>query len=196
MGCKVPYAELLAKTRETLNVLQICSYKFQGGVPMWTETTEGREYIEEVSKRIVTEFAPEELDLFDDLIAEYFVDPTPPDLSDSGGDDALAFGVGEVLVAVTPAAAAVVTAVLTHVLTEATEVIKEESAAKIKKGIKDIFGPEKKDKQDDDEPQPLTRDQLEQVKKLARRQAKKFGLEPDLANKMADALVGALVLAA
>lgn len=160
---------------------------------MWTETTEARKYIEEVSKRIVTEFASEELELFDELIADYFADPTPPDLSASGDDDPLAFGVGGVLVAVTPAAGAMVSAVLTFVLTEATEVIKEESAEKIKKRIKDIFSPEN---EDDDGPQPLTRDQLEQVKKLARRQAKRFGMEPDVANKMADALIGAIVLAA
>jgi hypothetical protein len=163
---------------------------------MWTETTEVRKYIEEVSKRIVSEFASEELELFDELIAEYFADPTPPALSDSGDDDPLAFGVSEVLVAVTPAAGAMVTAVLTYVLAETTEVIKEESAEKIKKRMKDIFSPEKEDKEDDDKPQPLTRDQLEHVKKLARRQAKKFGMEPDLANKMADALIGAIVLAA
>ncbi len=163
---------------------------------MWTETSEGQEYIKEVSKRIVTEFAPEELDLFDDLITEYFVDPTSPDLTKSRGDDALAFGVGEVLVAVTPAAAAMVTAVLTRVFTEVVEVIKEEeSGEKIKETIKGIFSREEKDSIDDDKPQPLTSDQLEQVKKLARRQAKKFGLEHDLANKMADALIGALVLA-
>lgn len=163
---------------------------------MWTETTEGRKFIKDISKHIVAESAPEELELFNELIAEYFADPTPPDLTDSGSDDALAFGIGEVLVAVTPAIAAMVTAVLTYVLTEATEVIKVESAEKIKKRIKNIFSPEKKDKEDSDRPQPLTKDQLEQVKKLARRQAKKFGMEPAQANKMAEALIGAIVLAA
>ncbi|GAI16876.1 unnamed protein product, partial [marine sediment metagenome] len=58
-----------------------------------------------------------------------------------------------------------------------------------------IFSPEKKDKEDNDRPQLLTKDQLEQVKKLARRQAGRFGMEPTQANKMADALIGAIVLA-
>lgn len=162
------------------------------GFPMWTETAEGRRYIGEVSKRIVTEVAPEELDLFDELIEEYFADPTPPDASAPTSDDPLAFGLGATLVAVTPAAAAIVSAVLTYVMTEAIKTIQEESAEAIKRKIKALFNPEKKD---DEGPPPLTRDQLEQVKKLARRQAKKFGMELDLANKMANALIGALVLA-
>ncbi len=48
---------------------------------MWTETTEGRKFIQEISRGIVGEVAPEEMDMFDELVMEYFQDPTPPNLS-------------------------------------------------------------------------------------------------------------------
>jgi len=43
---------------------------------MWTETTEGRKFIQEISRGIVGEVAPEEMDMFDELVMEYFQDPT------------------------------------------------------------------------------------------------------------------------
>ncbi len=160
---------------------------------MWTETTEGRKFIEEVSKQIVTEVAPEELDLFDELIEGYFEDPAPPDLSEAGSDDPLGFGLGGALVAATPAAAAVVSTVLTYVLTEALKTFQEESAEAIKTKIKKLFKPEE---EAEDEIAELTDEQLKQVRRLAIKQAKTFGMEADQAKRMADALIGALALAA
>lgn len=159
---------------------------------MWTETDEGREYIREISQDIVAELAPEELEFFDELIEEYFIDPTPPDLSDSEGDEQLGFGAGVVLATATPAAAAMASAVLTFILTEITKAVQKESTEVIKRTIKAIFNPEKQEKEG---PSPLTKEQLAQVKRLARRQAREFGMDADLARKMADALVGRLALA-
>src|SRR4051812_7590548 len=138
---------------------------------MWTETTEGREFIQEISKSIVIQVAPEEVELFDDLVMEYFENPTPPDLSASATDDPLGFGLSETLVAVTPAAVAIVSAVLSHLMTESVKAAQEESAEVIKKKIKALFSPEKKDegsaqKEGKDLPQ-LTKEQMEQVRKLA-----------------------------
>lgn len=70
---------------------------------MWTETTEGRKFVQEISKSLVIQIAPEELDLFDELVEEYFQDPTPPNVSSSTPDDPLGFGSAETLVAITPA---------------------------------------------------------------------------------------------
>lgn len=161
---------------------------------MFTDTPEGRKYIEDVSKHIVAEYASEELDLFDELMAEYIADPTPPDLSTSSEDDALAFGLNEVIVAVTPAATAMTTAVLAYIIKDFAPLIQEKSAEWIKANINRIFA-KKDEKKGDDGFQPLTRDQLKEVKRIARRQAKKFGMETDMAHKMVEALIGALVLA-
>lgn len=157
---------------------------------MWTETTEGRKFIEEISQGLVTQVAPEELELFDELMEEYFRDPTPPDLSTTTKDDPLGFGLAETLVAVTPAAASVVSVVLTYLLTEVIRATQEEAATALKNKIKAFFNPE----QDESGP-TLTEAQLEQVKKLARKQAVQFGLNAKQAEKMSNALVGSLALA-
>jgi len=165
---------------------------------MWTQSPEGRKLIQEISKGVVAEIAPEELDLFDELVIEYFQDPTPPDLSAKPKDDPLGFGLGEVLIAVTPAATAMVSEVLKYVMNESLTTAKEESAEAVKKQVKKLFNPEKRDakpaKKEDGEVRPLNKDQLEQVKKLARKQAIKFGIGSDKAEKMAIALIGSLAL--
>ena len=166
---------------------------------MWTETDEGRKFIQEVAKSMVVQIAPEELDLFDELVEEYLQDPTPPDVSSAPPDDPLGFGLAETVVAVTPAAMAVVNIVLNHLMTESVKAAQEESSEVIKKKIKALFNPKKIG----DEPAgkaetelpPLSKEQMEQVRKLARKQAIAFGIAPAKASKMVDALVGSLALA-
>jgi hypothetical protein len=165
---------------------------------MWTQTPEGRKLVQEISKDIVVEIAPEEMDLFDELIMEYFQDPTPPNLSAKPKDDPLGFGLGEVLIAATPAVAAMVDVVLNYLINESIKAAQGESAEFIKRKIKGLFNPEKKEektsKTGQDDVEPLTKEQLEQVKKLARKQAIKFGIGSDKAEKMANALIGSLAL--
>jgi hypothetical protein len=161
---------------------------------MWTETTEGREYIKAISKNMVSEFAPEEMELFDELIAEYFADPTPPGLTESDTDDELAFGIGEVMTAVTPAATAMATAVLTLILTQFTEALETESAEIIKTRIKDILNSKVAEEEVTAKPEALTQEQLMMIRELARKQAKKFGMKSRQANKMEEALIGSIVL--
>jgi len=132
---------------------------------MWTETTEGRKFIQEISRGIVGEVAPEEMDMFDELVMEYFQDPTPPNLSASPKDDPLGFGLGETLVAVAPAAAAMASAVLSYLMTETIKAAQEESVEAVKKKIKALFNPEQKDdkpeKKEDKSLPPLTKEQME-----------------------------------
>ena len=163
---------------------------------MWAETAEGRKFVEEVSKNIVTQVAPEELDMFDELVEEYFQNPTPPDRSATASDDPLGFGLGETLAAVAPAAAAMVSAVLTYIVTEAIKAGQEETTAIVKQKIKALFNPDKESpgQKTDKEIPPLTKEQMEQVKKLARKQAIQFGIKPEQAEKMANALIGSLAL--
>jgi hypothetical protein len=158
---------------------------------MLNDSSQNKEYIEDVSKAIVSDVAPEELDLFDELVAEYYEDPTPPDLSEKDVDDELAFGIGEMLIPVTPAAAAMVTTVLNFLLTEVIKVVKEENGKTIKEIISDFIRPEKSDKE---ELEPLTVEQLKQIRRIARKQARSFGMDPDIAKKMAESLIGALAL--
>jgi hypothetical protein len=156
---------------------------------MWTETDQGRELIADVSKRIVSQVAPEELDLFDELMEEYFEDPTPPDLSDSDDDEALGFGLGEALVAATPAAAAVVSGVVGYILKEVLKTVQKESASALTKRIGKFFNPQEKNT-------GLTKEQMKQVRQKVVKQAKAFGMEGDQVRRMADAVIGSLALAA
>ena len=158
---------------------------------MWTESSEGHKLIQEFSKEIVEEVAPEEMDLFDELVTEYFRDPTPPDDVQNPKDDPLGFGIEETLIAVTPAAAAVVNIVINYLLTEFIKIGESERTEAVKQKIKGLFGSKNKDK---DQPPPLTKDQLENIRKLALKQAIKFRIPREKAESMADALIGSLAL--
>ena len=158
---------------------------------MWTETQQGRELIRELSKDIVSQVAPEEMDLFDELLEQYLENPEPPPQVPLTEDDPLGSGLTEIMIVATPAAAAMANVVLGYLLGEVIKATKEESAALIRKKVHDLFNAEEPSQS----PAPLTREQLELVKKLARKQASQFGFTADKAEKMANALIGALTLA-
>jgi hypothetical protein len=188
---------------------------------MFKDTTEDRKYIEDISKSIILEVAPEEFDLFDELAEEYYQHPSPPNLSASQKADPLAFGLGGLLVPATPAVLAMVSAVLTYLATEFIDVAKKEGADVVRQKTKELFtrvftwkeneqktstekevhasegkptygevvGETKKEAQ-----QPLTKEQLNEIFKLAIKVAKEFGMESKEARTMAKALIGAAAL--
>lgn len=161
---------------------------------MWTETTEGQRYVEDVSKFIVAEVAPEELDLFEELTEYYYEDRSPPDRAETAGDDSLAFGLAEVIVPVTPAALALVIAVLNYLFAETTAALEDEGEGWLKERLGQIFPSEDKDRNKTREREPYTNEQLKQIRRIARREARRFGMDSDMANKMADVLIGRLAL--
>ena len=153
---------------------------------MWIDTPEGRELVTLVSHDLVTQVAPEELDLFDELIADYYANPSPP--SRSGSDDPLAFGVeGMLVVATTPAAAAMVTAAISYIATEVFKVVQEESIKSLLTKIRAYFHPK-------DEAAALTKAQLQQVYNAILVEAAAYDLPPEEVDRLARALVGTLVL--
>ena len=160
---------------------------------MWSETAESAELIQEISMNIVSEVAPEELELFDELMQEYFSNPNPPAQQRSESDDTLGFGLSEFVVAATPAAAAMASAVLSYLVTEVIKAGKDEGAGLIKKKIKALFN--RGGQEEKAGPPPLTKEQLEQVNLLAGKQALAFGMEANLSEQMANALIGSLALA-
>lgn len=150
---------------------------------MWTETAEGRKYIEKFSKTIVSEVAPDELEFFDELVAEYYEDPSPQ----ASKDAALGFGVGGLAV-VTPAVIAMLTTVLSYLLAEVTPEV-------IKRTLDDIIKREEQEAQKEAGAVSLTKEQLDLVMKIARREAGRHGVEATVAANLAKAVVGAIVLA-
>lgn len=73
---------------------------------MHTLNAQQRAFLLACSHTIVAHLAPEELPLFDDLVEDYFEDPTPPKLSQEDIDDPLGAGFSEFLIATTTAACA------------------------------------------------------------------------------------------
>jgi hypothetical protein len=153
---------------------------------MWIQTPEGDEVVRDLSKQLVEQFAPEELEMFDELYNDYQKHPNPPAVA-PGADDPLGSGLGELIVAVTPAASAMATAVVSFVLSEVLKAAQEESSEKIKARVKALFNPKVKEKA-----AALTPEQLDKVQKLAAKRAMDFGLSPEKAKQMSLALIGSL----
>lgn len=153
---------------------------------MWIQTPEADQFVQELSKELVSQFAPEELEIFDELYNDYKKHPSGL-RTEQGADDPLGSGLGEMILAVTPAASAMATAVLSFVMSEVLKASQEEASEKIKTRIKAVLNPKGSGKSP-----PLSPEQLEQVQKLAVKRALDFGLTPQKAKQMSLALVGSL----
>ena len=151
---------------------------------MWSDTPEGQELIQEVSKGIVAEVDPEELALFDELMESYFANPHP---SSTERDDPLSFGLGELVILATPAAGAAVSTVFTYILNEVIETVQEEGARAITERIRDWLNSEPAAK-------VLTAEQLKQIQEITIQRAELFGLDTTKAGLMASALFKSLGL--
>jgi hypothetical protein len=153
---------------------------------MWIETPDGDQYVQELSRQLVSQFAPEELEIFDELHRYYKTHPTGLSSAPSA-DDPLGSGLGEMIVAVTPAASAMAAAVVAFVVSEVLKASQEEASEKIKAKVKAIFNPKAPVKA-----APLSPEQLEKVRRLAAKRAVDFGLSQEQAKQMSLALLGSL----
>ncbi len=156
---------------------------------MWSGSTEDQQIIAELSKEMIMHVAPEELDIFDDLLQGYFENPQPPDRTAKASDDALGFGLGEVMIAMTPVAAAVATAALNFLLQAVLKAAQDETVAQVRSRLKPLF--ERKAKTDK---LSLTTEQLKQLRDTARASAVQFGLDVQQAEQMTNALLVTLML--
>lgn len=106
---------------------------------MAVATPDDRELITALSRQIVDEIAPEEAELFDELIGGYFADSTPPDLSTAAADDPLGFGLGDLMIAVTPAAAAVAAAAIPFIVGVVTQAASDAGAEQVRGWLKRLL---------------------------------------------------------
>lgn len=100
---------------------------------MWTETTESQHLVGEITKDLVADLAPEELEFADELLAEYRQNPGRA----VSEDDPLGFGDG-LIVALTPVVALAVQAVLKFLADEVIQAARQESAAIITQKVKHL----------------------------------------------------------
>lgn len=160
---------------------------------MIIDSTDERKLIAELSKEIVSQIAPEELELFDELMQEYFDNPVPPDLTVDDSDDALGFGLSEVMVAITPAAAAVTIAALGFIVSTVQQFAKDQSAELPARGLRQFFVDRK---QAAIAESPLTPAQLEELRRITQITAIQYGMDDERAEAMTNAVLVTLMLGA
>ncbi len=158
---------------------------------MIIDSADERKLIAELSKEIVSQIAPEEIELFDELIQEYFDNPVPPDLTVDDSDDALGFGLSEVMVAITPAAAAVTITALGFIVSTVQQFTKDQSADLSARGLRQFFVDRK---QAAIAESPLTPAQLEELRRITQITAIQYGIDDERAEAMTNAMLVTLML--
>jgi hypothetical protein len=153
---------------------------------MWINTLEGKQAVTELSKELVAEVAPEELELVDELLDDYYANPAVHETK----DNPLGFG-SEVLAAATPVIAMTLQTLFTFILNEVWVSAQKESAILIAEKMKSLFNPTQKQA----EPSlGLTREQLEKAKQLVKKEAIRGGMKPKKAEELALKIVGRIAL--
>jgi hypothetical protein len=173
---------------------------------IWTTSTEGKKLVEELSREVIAETAPEEIAVFDELVEVYYQKANPSGSAGSDTDDALGFGVDAGLFTVlTPAVLAVVTEVINYFRDEVIKSAKEEGAITIRAKIKAVLNPALKSEVDPSRNEKsaagdsalesdFSKEQLLVIQKIVKREAKKYGIKEDNALKLANAVIGRLVI--
>jgi hypothetical protein len=151
-----------------------------------------------LARDAVASTAPEELPLFRRTSEAYFADPSGVLSKAEPRDEALGFGVEQALILVTPAALAVATSVVQFLSNEVGGALKEEVAPRIKDLVEGLFqrgdatgDGDTTEKPKKPEPPPLTKEQLDEVYRVANTVARRL-LPADRASTLADAVVGRL----
>jgi hypothetical protein len=156
-----------------------------------TKAQPDRALVVALARQIVAQVAPEEDDLFDEMVNDYFANPSPPELAGSHTDEPLAFGLSDLLVAVTPAAAAVASTAIAFIAGDSSEAVPQADAGQTLEQIKQVL----QDKQAADaEALTLSHEQLDELRQLMRATAARYGMDPAQSDEMANAVLVSLML--
>jgi hypothetical protein len=150
-----------------------------------------RDLIVVVSRDLVATVAPEEVALFRSVSTAYF--DAPERLRRVPKDDMLGFGVGDVVVALTPIVLSVMTEVLAYLRHEVAQTASKDVAGALDHSVRGLF---RRFHHGDQAPAAagLTQEQLAEVGRLAFEKARAMRVPEGRARLLADALVGSLVL--
>ncbi len=156
----------------------------------WTESPEGRAYVLAIAQQVVAELGPEELEVLPEVADDFFAGHLQP--GQTAREDALGFGLeGATFEAISPAALAAASAVLTWLGSELLKTIQGEAVVVIKERVKALFTRSST-------PAPagnqagLSPAQLAQIREVAKTVGERYGLRSAKAEKLALSLVGAL----
>jgi len=140
----------------------------------------------DVSRQVVTELAPGELEVFEATGDAYLAAPAGKD-----GEEMLGFGV-EVVAFMTPFVVAATKAVVAYLTDVVTKAVKDESSSVVAGYVKRLF---KRFHADDPEPAPvrLSTDEIKRAHDVALEQATAMGMKAERAHLLADTIAGELV---
>jgi hypothetical protein len=144
-----------------------------------------------LARRAIAAAAPEELPLFRATSGAYFENPERTLTPRNGGDELLGFGAEAAMLLVTPIALDVAKAALTFVLARIRDAAADEAGSTIDGAVGRLFGRLRGDAAADIEP-VLSRDQLADVRRVARERALALDLPAAKADLLADSIVGSL----
>ncbi len=144
-----------------------------------------RALLEDISRNIVAEVAPEELDLFDDLAEEYYQDPELKRQHTRGGEGPLSFGSVDMLPAATPIIMVVATVVLELMLDVLKEIVASKGADFATNKVRMWFtGKARAD---------LTAKQINEIREISKQAVLQHGYSEEHAQKIADAMTNMLI---
>ena len=156
---------------------------------MTLKDKELRETIDEVSYNLISNLAPEEIEMFDEISEAYFSDPAFFEMRKSN-DDPVGFGIESMTDMLSPAAFSVVTTVVTYIAGEAFGAAKGALTDELKSRIKSLFN-KKSEKKD---VTALTPEQLKEVHDKAVSRGMELRLSEEQPNNLANALIASMVL--
>ena len=152
-----------------------------------------KQLVGDLSRDLVTQVAPQELPLFRANSEIFFRNPDELAVNRKAKDDMLGFGDGGIIVLITPVVLMVTQQVVLFVIEQVKKSAQEQGSALIDESVKKMF--KKFRPADGKKPNPLTADQLAQVRKVALKKAQELKLSDERARLLADALVGSLAIA-
>jgi hypothetical protein len=149
---------------------------------------------DELAHLVLTQVAPEELDLYAETAQEYYADPQAL-LNPKRRDEALGFGLE--LAMITPVVIAVSGTVLQWLASSVVDAAIKEASPSVLSYLRRLFRRGENDKSGKPATPRimLTVEQAKQVRVVAYQQAIAIGLEPARASLIADSTAGALITA-
>ncbi|MFZ1322704.1 MAG: hypothetical protein WAT71_14190 [Ignavibacteria bacterium] len=140
----------------------------------------------EISKTLIEDISPDELEYFDELANTHF------DVRKSDKDAQLGFGMVEFSELATPAVMTLVSGIVTYLMTDVVKVAKDEMNEKIKEKLKGFFS--KKKKPEEVKSLTLTNDQLNKISELIDKKLKEIELNEKTALRIRDSLISSFAL--
>ncbi|MBK9332275.1 MAG: hypothetical protein IPM96_07720 [Ignavibacteria bacterium] len=143
------------------------------------------EITKEISRELIEDISPDELEYFDELSDAHF----KRDVTDK--DAQLGFGFVEFGELATPVVMTLVSGIVTYLLTDVVKVAKDQMNDTIKEKLKGYFSKKKKQPEDN---LTLSKEQLEKITGLIDNKLREIDVNEKTALKIRDSLISSFVL--